>query len=439
MKKEDLKIAVFSSYDKIGGAAISCYNCVKMLRDDGYNAVEIVRYKTGNDDFVYPVIVNRHISYFKRAINKFFPQKPKRTLREDTDPEYRFFDDENNSDDLCTIEEIENSLPFIPNIIFVGHSFNLVNTSMLVHFHKRWNAHIYMTCVDVNAYTGGCHVHWECDGYTTGCSNCPAVLVKNRKLEVTEIFDKKRRNIQEGNIGIRFSNNWQRRELQKSLIFKDRPLLLLGQNTDTDLYNPFNRDIAKRVFGIPDSSKTIMSGATFLNDKRKGLKYFCESMQYLYSILSPEERSTVVLLIVGKNKNEVKDILKKLPEFKVKIIDFITDTRLLSLVYQATDIYVGTSQEDAGPMMVSDSLACGTPIVGFKTGFIDDEEIIIDGMTGYRVEMNNTIQLAERVRDVLMLSDDNFYTMSENCRNIALNKLSKHKTLTRYRALFEEL
>ena len=439
MKKEDVRIAVFSSYVKVGGAAIACYNCVKMLREQGFEAVEIVRYKTCGEEFVYQVPVLRRRSLIKRFVEKLFPSKIYRDIKEDTDPEYRFFGDESDSTDMCTIEEIENAMPFLPNVIFVGHTFNLVNTSILVALKKRWNCHIYLSCTDISPYTGGCHVHWDCKGYTTGCKNCPAVLVESRKNEISETFQKKRNNIIEGNIGIRYSNNWLKRELQESLMFKNNPILFTGQNTDTDLYNPFNRDIAKRIFGLSKDSFTLMNGSTYLNDLRKGLSYFCESLQYLYDNLPNEKRSKVVILIVGRNKESVQPLLSKIPNFEVKIIDYITDSRLMSLLYQATDVYVGTSLEDAGPMMVSDSLACGTPVVGFKTGFFDDEEIVQDGVTGYGVEMKNIEMLAEKIQNIMNLTVDDYRQMSDNCRKIAMDKLSKYRTLERYNAFLAEL
>ena len=439
MKKEDLKIAVFSSYDKVGGAAIACYNCVKMLRGQGFKAVEIVRYKTCGENFVYQVPVLRKRSLAQRVIDKFFPPKINRDIKEDTDPQYCFYGDESDSPDMCTIEEIENAMPFVPNVIFVGHTYNLVNTTILVELKKKWNCHIYLTCNDVSPYTGGCHVHWDCKGFTTGCEDCPAVLVESRKKEVSDTFQKKRNNIIEGNIGIRYSNNWLKRELQESLMFKNRPLLYTGHNTDTDLYNPFNRDIAKRIFGLSKDSFTLMNGSTYLNDLRKGLSYFCKAMQYLYEILPKEKRTEVVILIVGNNIESVQPLLRKIPNFEVKIIDFITDNRLLSLLYQATDVYVGTSLEDAGPMMVSNSLACGTPVVGFKTGLFDDEEIVQDGVTGYGVEMKNIEMLAERIKDVFYLNIDDYRQMSDNCRKIAMDKLSKYRTLERYNAFLSEL
>lgn len=439
MTKEELKIAVFSSLDRSGGAAMACYNCVKILRDQGYNAIEVVRYKYGNDEFVYPVNIHRKQSYFRRVINKLFPPKVYRDVKEDTDPEYRFFGDDSDSPDMCTIEEIENSIPFIPNVIFVGHTFNLVNTEILAQMHEKWGCYIYLSCNDISPYTGGCHVHWDCKGYTSGCKNCPAVLVESRKHEVAEAFEKKRKNIEKGKIGLRYSNNWLKKEIEQSLMFRGNHIFCTGQNTDTDLYNPGNRNIAKQVFGISNGSITIMNGSTSLNDTRKGLVYFCEAMQRLYDMLSEDIREKVTLLIIGRNKESVQHLLNKLPEFDVKNIDYITDSRLMSLAYQATDIYVGTSLEDAGPMMVSDSLACGTPVVGFKTGFFDDEEIVIDGVSGYGVEMKDVNMLAERIKDIICLSVEEYRVISENCRKIAINKLSKYRTLELYNDFFSKL
>ena len=440
MKKEDVKLAVFSSFDKNGGAAIVCYNCVKMLREQGYNAIEVVRYKSCDDEFVYSVPF-RHKSFVKRLIGKLysFIRKPYRDIKEDTDSEYRFFGDESDSPDMCTISEIESAMPFIPNVVFVGHTFNLVNTTILAQLYKKWNCHIYLSCTDISPYTGGCHVHWDCKGYTTGCKNCPAVLLESRKHEVAAAFEKKKKNIIEGHIGICYANNWLKKEIEQSLLFHESDLLFTGQGTNIDLYNPKNRNIAKQVFGIPQESKTIMNGSTALNDLRKGLKYFIEAMQLLYDSLQENIRNQVTLIIIGKNIESVQTLLEELPNFDIKVIDFITDSRLMSLAYQATDIYVGTSLEDAGPMMVSDSLACGTPVVGFRTGFFGDSDIIEDGKTGYSVELKDTKALVDRIREVLLLSQDEYDQMSANCRFVAEEKLSKYKTIERYNEFFSEL
>ena len=86
-----------------------------------------------------------------------------------------------------------------------------------------------------------------------------------------------------------------------------------------------------------------------------------------------------------------------------------------------------------------ESLCCGTPVVGFKTGFFDDEEIVQDGITGYGVEMKNIEMLAEKIKDIMYLTTDDYRQMSDNCRKIAMDKLSKYRTLERYNAFFAEL
>lgn len=439
MKKEDIKIAFFSSYDKVGGAAIACYNCVKMLRDQGYEAIEIVRYKTCDDEFIYQVPVLRRRSLLQRLVEKIYPPKTYRDIKEDTDPEYRFFGDESESPKMCTIDEIEKAVPFIPDVIFVGHSYDLINTYRLSLLSKKWKSKVYMICTDINAYTGGCHVHWNCKGYTSGCENCPAVLVDNRKHEVAEAFERKRKNIIAGNIGIRYTNYWQKREIEESVLFKDQPHFFAGPNVDTDLYNSNNRDIAKKVFGVPIDSQVIINGSTYLYDRRKGLSYFCESMNKLWQIIPTEKRKKIWLFIIGKDKKTVQPLIDSLPPFNIKFLDFITDTRLLSLAYQASDIYVGTSLEDAGPMMVSDCLACGTPVVGFKTGVIADERILVDGKSGFAVELGNTDVLADKIKEILTLTHDEFQYVSNYCRNIAVSLLSKQYTLKKYDEFFSKL
>lgn len=98
--------------------------------------------------------------------------------------------------------------------------------------------------------------------------------------------------------------------------------------------------------------------------------------------------------------------------FKKQKIDYIKDYRLLSLLYQATDVYINTSIEDSGPMMVSEALACGTPVVGFDTGVVTN--MVVDDYNGYKIPMKDSQKLAEGIQKIFELDKDRYAAFSKN-------------------------
>ena len=75
----------------------------------------------------------------------------------------------------------------------------------------------------------------------------------------------------------------------------------------------------------------------------------------------------------------------------------------LSLLYSLADIYVIPSIQDNLPNTVIESLSCGTPVIGFDVGGIND--LIRDGINGYIVPKFDTRVLYKKIE--MLLDDDN--------------------------------
>ena len=201
---------------------------------------------------------------------------------------------------------------------------------------------------------------------------------------------------------------------------------------DTQLYNCDKRHIAKQVFDLPEDCRLVFAGAVNVKEERKGSVFFLDSLSVLWDYLAPEEREKVYIMIAGKNTSFINDYPGKLPPFHFKFIDFITDVRLLSLAYQAADLFVCSSLEDAGPMMVAEALSCGTPIVGFPVGLMFNQEIVRNGVTGYVVSNKSVVDLAKAVYNILALDGQAYSVMSQECRKTAVHKLSKAQFISNF-------
>lgn len=425
MNKKNVKIAIFSSSDKQGGAASCCYQFMHFLRDGGYDAIEVVIEKTCNDPFVVvvPPIPSKKKTYLQRIKRRLVrlvmpPMPKKRDISEFTSFEYCFFP--YDSDDCVAFpgDWIAESLPFVPNIVFVGHSYALLNSTSIVELKQIWRCHFYMMAVDVGAYTGGCHVHWDCRGYIDGCVNCPAVNTIEAKERISTTFETKLKNYRLAKVGITYSSLWQEQDVMQSALFKNLPHFKMSPLINLDVFSTKHRKIAKQLFNFPRDCSVILFAAQHLDEKRKGYEYFVESVRILWQRLTKTEKKDLYFMFAGNfpNRDTLADDLST--SLNVVFVPFTNDLRYLSLIYQAADVFVCPTLEDAGPMMVLESLACGTPVVGFKTGYICDPDLIKNGITGYACEMRNSCMLADGMQRFISMSNEQRERIAECCSDV---------------------
>ena len=72
-------------------------------------------------------------------------------------------------------------------------------------------------------------------------------------------------------------------------------------------------------------------------------------------------------------------------------------------------MFISSSIEDSGPVMINESIMCGTPVISFQMGVA--ENLIIDDETGYIVKLKNIRDLANSIEKVINLDDKKFYKM----------------------------
>jgi glycosyltransferase involved in cell wall biosynthesis len=269
---------------------------------------------------------------------------------------------------------------------------------------------VYNIAVDMNHFTGGCHYAWDCKGYVEGCSlKCPAIL-NDEDRNIPKInFETKLKNAKQGNFKVVGMSQWTINQARESMIYREQgEYLNVNSLIDTTVLNNKCKNFAKQVFNLEEDKFYILMGCHYVNAKRKGFEYLANALEILFNKLDNKERSKVRVIIVSKeNTSGFENIL-----FEKQFIPFINDYRLLSLLYQATDVFVNSSIEDAGPMMVSESLACGTPVVGFDMGVVNN--MVISGYNGYKAKLKDSEDLANGIKEIFELSPDDYEKYSKN-------------------------
>lgn len=113
-----------------------------------------------------------------------------------------------------------------------------------------------------------------------------------------------------------------------------------------------------------------------------------------------------------------------LPNTKFNIVNlgYISDYNKLAEVYNIADVFVTTTIQDSGPMMINQSIACGTPVICFDIGVARD--IVLNSKTGYTVDLYNSKGISESVYNIYKLSNKEIKTMRTNCYSLAKKEYS---------------
>lgn len=414
MEMIEKKILLISSGDN-GGAYEALFRLGKHLLLQGYQVKMLVKSKTKSDNFIiayYDVkkaykrknILQRLIIKVRR---EFF--KKKKNISVKYDSKYDFISTDETSVNVSA-RSIIDLIGFTPNIIYSGMTDGFLNSTDLLHLQQLTKAEVYNIAVDMNHFTGGCHYAWDCKGYIEGCtSKCPAILDENEKDVPKVNFETKLRNAKKGNFKIVGMSQWTVNQARESVIYKNqKEYPNVNSLIDTTILNDKCKKFAKQVFNLEKDKFYILMGCHYVTAKRKGFEYLLRSLEILYYQLNTDQRNRIRVIVVSKeNTQNFENIL-----FQKQFIPFINDYRLLSLLYQASDVFVNSSIEDAGPMMVSESLACGTPVVGFNMGVVNN--MVISGLNGYKAKLKDSEDLAFGIKTIFELSSEDYEKYSKN-------------------------
>lgn len=250
------------------------------------------------------------------------------------------------------------------------------------------------TLHDLWPATSICHYPDRCEKYQSKCSQCP--------LQVTNpIFDLARwtynRKEQIGLSKIHFvgCSKWITEMARKSSLLKGASFTSIPNPIDTSVFKPSEKIDSRERFQLPKDKFLLLFAAAKLSDKRKGAVYLIEAC----SILKEYYTDKIEIVLMGNGSEE---LCQALP-FKVNSLGYISDTSTMVAAYSCADLFVIPSLEDNLPNTIMESMACGTPCVGFEIGGIP--EMIEHKINGYVANYKDANDLANGIRWVLEHKD----------------------------------
>ena len=322
------------------------------------------------------------------------------------------------------------SINLIPDFYIYLFPNNFLDMSDLYYLYEKTKVKIIWYMMDMSILTGGCHYAWDCDGYTKNCGFCPGLQFGHRKDRTYRNLLSKRNLLEKNFLLPVAASEWQLMQLKKSSLFSNSKIfykILLPINPL--IFNFRNKKLSRNYFNILENKKVILFGAIKIEERRKGFSELQKTLHYLHDFMSPLQVNDIHLLFVG---NRSLSVDYKLP-FNHSFLGYL-DHFNLAKAFQASDIFVSTSIEDSGPMMINQSMMCGTPVVSFKMGVALD---LVNNKTGHLSKLGDCIDLAFGISKILKLSNFEYNLMCKNCISLSKEKLDPNRISEKFLALIK--
>ncbi|RDC54296.1 glycosyltransferase [Pedobacter chinensis] len=398
-------------YSDGGGAGTAAVRLHKGLLQIGIESKMLVLNKKNRDENDIYEFPKKNIIFllFIRVLKKIgFPQ----TLEHKNDNDYRNFSGhfeffsfaKTSFSDLVNHHLVRDSdiinLHWVPNFVDYSSFFKTLKKPIV------WTQH------DMNAFQGG--FHYKEDN------------LRNEHLKEIdhEQYECKRTGLsylEDKDMVVVSPSKWMYNEASCSENLGRFKHVLIPNGIDQSIFKYTENHSIKQKMGLSEGKITVLFVSETVKSIRKGFNFIIELVN------DPEITSKFEFIAVGNiNMNQ------KLAN--IKYLGSINSQHDISAIYSAADIYLLPSREDNLPNVMLESLAVGTPVVGFNIGGLKD--LIRNGVNGV---LATEISL-KGLRDALLSCAYNLKSFDR--RQISKDIGKKYNLIVQanaYKAIYKEI
>lgn len=308
------------------------------------------------------------------------------------------------------------------------HGFYL-HVGILFEYIKKHDIPVVWTLHDCWPLTGQCAYfdYANCNKWQTFCHHCP---IYRSDYPYSLFYDnsyhnyivKKELFTNVNNMIIITPSNWLADIVKKSFLQK-YPISIIPNGINLQLFCPAD----KQKSGNTNHSHTlatpkIILGVANVWSKSKGLKYFLQ--------LSDMLDQTYHIVLIGLTSKQQSQIQAKYNGRITALTRTFNQQELVSW-YQNAFVFVNTTLEDNFPTTNLEALACGTPVITFKSGGSPES---ITHQCGIVVEKGNI----EQLKNAILSLEKRAEITPSACRKQALN-YEKSIRFKQYISIYEQL
>lgn len=417
-----MKVVIINKHDVFGGAAKAAARLFATLQRRGVDVSYLVNIKQSSQEGIVAVENDTNYAEWLDGVVQRYYINENRTDLSNTWFSYTPLESSVDLVSHCLDADVIN-LHWVEQFISVSVLRDIVKLGKPIV----WTLH------DTRPFTGGCHYPAGCKGFRLDCEHCMQLQDDPHRLPALQLRQKKRE-LERANIAVAAPSTWMADQASGSSLFADRQIEVIPNSLAMDVYAPRSKEDAKAELGIAPDALTLMCGAVDNREQRKGFHLLLEALRICLQQLWFAEKcrqKKIVILVTGVNGQGFSAL-----DIAVKETGLLTTDGDMASVYNATDLFVLPSLEDNLPNTVMEAMACGTPVVSFKTGGIPD--LVQHGENGILAEKGDVKGLAAAILD--LLSDGaKRGEFAIRAREYIGEKFNEELLSDRYLHLFEKL
>lgn len=303
-----------------------------------------------------------------------------------------------------------------------------LNHPLLFNYIVKKQKPIVWTFHDCWAITGHCAYFDDanCEKWITGCNNCP---LRNRfSLDLSKFNYKFKKNkYNEISKMVIVPVSYWLEDISSKSLLKNYPIQTIHNGIDLGKFKP-TRGVSSKNADKKEGRISII-GVSANWGKSKGFEEFVQ--------LGQDKRFIVVMIGVPNN-------MKALLPPSVICIERTDSQEQLAEYYTEADVFVNPTYHDNFPTVNLEALACGTPIVTYRTGgspeaICDRNGNVLDERLGAVVECGNYEALVKKIIKLGSVSPSYKEERSKYCRDFAEKNYNKDKCYKSYIEIYKDL
>lgn len=334
----------------------------------------------------------------------------------------RLFDKHGLASKKETVNLIDEIKEINPDIIHLHniHGYYL-NYPILFEYLASSKIPIVWTLHDCWSFTGHCSHYMSigCNRWQAQCYHCPLKKDYPKSL----FFDRSEMNYKEkkacfcsvNNLTLVPVSDWLAGEVKKSF-FKNKKCHVIHNGIDINTFSPVNSLKEK----LELSDKFVVLGVCSVWTDNKGLPDFYKLREKL--------SENYAIILIGLTKTQIKQLPKGIIG-----VERTNSVQELASYYSSADVFFNPTWEDNFPTTNLEALACGTPVITYRTGGSSEA---IDERTGFVVEQGD---LDGTILAINQIETKGKEAYKRVCRKRVVRYFNKEDRYVEYLQLYNEI
>lgn len=202
---------------------------------------------------------------------------------------------------------------------------------------------------------------------------------------------------------------------------------VINNFTNTDLFKPIDKDLAKRKLGFNSSlDKIVLNVANLIIDKKGQL----DAIDTIHRLINKIPNIKLILIGTGPDESIIKNKIKSLSLDNSVYLIGALNNKDLPIWYNAADLFLFPSYYESFGIAQIEAASCNTPVVAYSND--GSKEILSKGI-GALVKIGDIESLTQEVEKYLINHNE------ANCRRLVLESFSREAIYKKIAAIYSKI